>query len=203
MLRGNGAAHCVHTPIRVESQSVTYSEVTKALRMPLGFLLGGLYLIYARPAPLPLVVGAAIALVGVLVRAWASGHIRKNDRLAVSGPYAYTRNPLYFGSFLIAAGFAIAAHWSVLLLVIAFFGLVYAPKIEAERLNILGRFPDDYPGYAANVPPFFPRRTAWTEAPGAGERFSFDLYMKHGEWKAALVYVAAVAWLACRASQGS
>ncbi|HUR92366.1 MAG TPA: isoprenylcysteine carboxylmethyltransferase family protein [Gemmatimonadaceae bacterium] len=182
---------------------MSYQELTKALRMPLGFLLGGLYLVYARPEPLPLMVGAAIALVGVFIRGWASGHIRKNQQLAISGPYAYTRNPLYFGSFLIAAGFAIAAHWSLLLLVIAFFALVYAPKIEAERLNILGRFPAEYPGYAENVPAFFPRPTAWSGGPGADERFSFDLYMKHGEWKAALVYVLAVAWLAFRAAQGN
>jgi len=182
---------------------MSYQELTKALRMPLGFLLGALYLVFARPEPLPLVVGAAIALIGVFVRGWASGHIRKNAKLAVSGPYAYTRNPLYFGSFLIASGFAIAAHSSLLLLVIAFFVLVYLPKIEAERLNILGRFPEEYPGYAANVPAFIPRRTAWADRPDAGEPFSFDLYMKHGEWKAGLVYVAAVAWLAFRASQGS
>lgn len=171
--------------------------------MPLGFLLGILYLALARPAPLPLMVGAGVALVGVLVRGWASGHIVKNERLAVTGPYAYTRNPLYFGSFLIAAGFAMAAHWSLLLLVIAFFALVYGPKIEAERLNILGRFPGEYPGYAANVPAFVPRRTAWASGTGETGQFSFDLYMKHGEWKAALVYVLAVVWLALRASPGS
>src|SRR5687768_15280313 len=174
---------------------MTYRDLMHHLRMPLGFLLGILYLIYARPEPLPLIVGASIALVGVLVRGWASGHIRKNQKLAISGPYAYTRNPLYFGSFLIAAGFAIAAHWSMLLLVIAFFGLVYAPKIEAERVNILGRFPADYPDYAKNVPAFFPRPTAWMGEKAQTDRFSFDLYMKHGEWKAALVFVAAMIWL--------
>jgi len=182
---------------------MSYQDLVKTLRMPLGFLLGGLYLTFAVPEPLPLAVGASIALIGVLLRGWASGHIRKNEQLAISGPYAYTRNPLYFGSFLIAAGFAIAGHWSLLLLVIAFFVLVYAPKIEAERLNILSRFPDDYPDYAAKVPVFFPRRGAWASGPASDEPFSFDLYMKHGEWKAGLVYVAAVAWLAYRASQAS
>lgn len=182
---------------------MSYQELAKALRMPLGFLIGALYLAFARPEPLPLAVGGSIALIGLLVRGWASGHIRKNEQLAISGPYAYTRNPLYFGSFLIAAGFAIAAHWSLLLLVIAFFVLVYAPKIEAERVNILGRFPTEYPNYAENVPAFFPRRTAWTGESGVDDRFSFDLYMKHGEWKAALVFVIAMIWLALRSSQGS
>src|SRR5687768_16278270 len=156
---------------------MTYRDLMHHLRMPLGFLLGILYLIYARPEPLPLIVGASIALLGVMVRGWASGHIRKNEQLAISGPYAYTRNPLYFGSFLIAAGFAMAAHWSLLLLVIAFFVLVYGPKIEAERLNIPGRFPIEYPDYAKSVPAFIPRRTAWTREVGgaaAADRFSFD-----------------------------
>src|SRR6266571_8546816 len=97
-----------------------------------------------------------IALAGVIVRGWASGHISKNERLATSGPYAHTRNPLYFGSFLIAAGFAIAAHWALLLVVVAFFVFVYGPTMERERANISGRFPEAYARYAQNVPAFVP-----------------------------------------------
>ena len=180
---------------------MTYSEAAKRLRLPLGFLFGILYLVFARPTALTLVVGGLIALVGVLVRAWASGHISKNERLATSGPYAHTRNPLYFGSFLIAAGFAIAAHWALLLLVLAFFILIYAPTMERERANISGRFPVEYEAYAANVPAFVPRPTAWRgSANGAisedqGE-FSLDLYMKHGEWKAGVTFLLVMAWLA-------
>jgi protein-S-isoprenylcysteine O-methyltransferase Ste14 len=181
------------------SETLSYSLVAKRLRLPLGFVLAALYLVFARPTPGSLVTGAAVALAGILVRAWASGHIRKNERLAVTGPYAHTRNPLYFGSFLIAAGFAIAAHWSLLLLVIAFFVLVYAPTMERERANIRGRFPDAYAEYERNVPAFFPRPSPWPG--GAAEErapFSLALYMKHGEWKAALGYVLAVAWLVYR-----
>ncbi len=135
------------------------------------------------------------------MRGWASGHISKNERLATGGPYAHTRNPLYFGSFLIAAGFAIAAHWGLLLLVVAFFVLIYAPTMERERANIAGRFPEAYEAYAANVPAFVPRPTAWrgplmTEEERGTGGFSFDLYMKHGEWKAGLTYVLVMAWLA-------
>ena len=93
--------------------------------------------------------------------AWAAGHIVKNERLATTGPYAHTRNPLYFGSFLIAAGFALAAHWSLLLLVIAFFVLVYGPTMERERANIRGRFPEAYAAWESNVPAFVPRITPW------------------------------------------
>ena len=183
---------------------MTYSEIAKKLRLPLGFLLGILYLIFARPTTLGLAVGGAIALAGVLLRAWASGHITKNEKLATTGPYAHTRNPLYFGSFLIAAGFAVAAHWSLLLLVIGFFALVYAPTMERERANIRNRFPDTYDEYSRNVPQFVPRPTPWRSAElVAGEGgFSGALYMKHGEWKAGLTYVLVMAWLFLRSRQG-
>ncbi len=182
---------------------MTYSEVAKRLRLPLGFILGISYLIFARPTPLTLAVGGTVALVGVLVRAWASGHISKNERLATSGPYAHTRNPLYFGSFLIAAGFAIAAHWALLLLVVAFFVLIYAPTMHRERANIAGRFPDAYEAYAANVPAFVPRPTPWKAThPEDDNAFSLDLYMKHGEWKAGLTYVLVIAWLIYRTVTG-
>jgi len=178
---------------------LTYSEVAKSLRLPLGFILGISYLIFARPTPLTLAVGGTIALVGVIVRGWASGHISKNERLATTGPYAHTRNPLYFGSFLIAAGFAIAAHWALLLLVVAFFVFIYAPTMQREKANIAERFPQAYETYAANVPAFVPRPTPWKAThPDAAEEdggFSFDLYMKHGEWKAGLTYTLVMLWL--------
>jgi len=182
---------------------LTYSEVAKRLRLPLGFVFGIAYLVFARPTALTLAAGGAIALVGVLIRAWASGHISKNERLATSGPYAHTRNPLYFGSFLIAAGFAIAAHWGLLLLVVAFFALIYAPTMERERANIAGRFPGEYETYAANVPTFVPRPTAWKAAAGPRPSdddgsFSTGLYMKHGEWKAGLTYALVMVWLIWR-----
>jgi protein-S-isoprenylcysteine O-methyltransferase Ste14 len=181
---------------------LTYSEVAKKLRLPLGFVFGIAYLFFARPTALTLAVGGAIAFIGVLVRGWASGHISKNERLATSGPYAHTRNPLYFGSFLIAAGFAIAAHWGLLLMVVAFFVLIYAPTMERERANIAGRFPDAYSTYAANVPAFVPRPTPWRASGQDGEdgngSFSLELYMKHGEWKAGLTYVLVMVFLAWR-----
>ena len=179
---------------------MTYSEAAKKLRLPLGFALGILYLVFARPNPLALMTGGAIAFIGVLVRAWASGHISKNERLAVTGPYAHTRNPLYFGSFLIAAGFAVAAHWALLLVVIAFWAFVYAPTMERERANISDRFPEAYARYSENVPAFVPRVLPWRGDAEEAGKFSFALYMKHGEWKALLTYLLAMAWLALRIS---
>ena len=181
---------------------MNYSLVAKKLRIPLGFLLAALYLAFARPQQSSLIVGGLIALVGVLARAWASGHIQKNQKLASSGPYAHTRNPLYFGSFLIAVGFAIAAHWSLIVAVVAFFVLIYAPTMERERIMTGKRFPDLYPEYEKNVPAFIPRVVPWkAEGDEAGE-FSFDLYMKHGEWKAGLGYLGAMAWLIFRLRSG-
>jgi protein-S-isoprenylcysteine O-methyltransferase Ste14 len=177
---------------------LTYSEAAKKLRVPLGFILAGAYLIFARPTPLTLATGASIALVGVMVRAWAAGHITKNKRLAVSGPYAHTRNPLYFGSFLIGAGFAIAAHWALLLVVIAFWAFVYGPTMQRERQNLSGRFPEAYPAYAANVPAFIPRVTPWRAEASDEGAFDLGLYLKHGEWKAGVTYLIVVAWLAAR-----
>jgi len=187
---------------------LNYQHLAKKLRLPLGFVFGIGYLFFAGPrngymGPLTLVVGLAIAAVGVLVRGWAAGHIMKNDRLATTGPYAHTRNPLYFGSFLIAAGFAIAAHWALLLVVIAFFVLIYAPTMERERAHIRGKFPDAFAEYERNVPAFVPRPVPW-RAGGAEhtEPFSFALYMRHGEWRAALVFVLVSLWLAFRVSRG-
>ena len=179
---------------------MTYEQVARRLRLPLGFVLAALYLAFGpRPSPLTLIVGAVLALVGLAMRAWAAGHIVKNDKLATTGPYAHTRNPLYFGSFLIAAGFAVAAHWSLLLVVVAFFALVYGPTIEKERVKISARFPEAYARWQENVPAFVPRPTAWRD-PNVGqvERFSPALYMRHGEWRAALGFILAMTWLVLR-----
>ncbi|MGQ0712933.1 MAG: methyltransferase family protein [Gemmatimonadaceae bacterium] len=176
-------------------------ELARRIRVPLGFLLAAGYLLVARPTPLTLIVGASIAFVGLLVRGWASGHIVKNDRLATTGPYAHTRNPLYFGSFLIAAGFAMAAHWSLLLFVIAFFVLIYGPTMRDERISIQTRFPEAYGEWERNVPAFVPRPTPWQATPTSpDEQGGFDvaLYMRHGEWRAALGYAAVLAYLIFR-----
>ena len=178
---------------------MSWQSVARRLRLPLGFLLAAVYLYFARPSPLTFAVGIGIAFAGLLIRAWASGHIVKNDRLATAGPYAHTRNPLYFGSFLIAAGFAIAGHFSLLLLVMVFFIVIYWPTMERERAEVSGRFPEAYAEYERNVPSFVPRPSPWRAA-GApvAEPFSFALYMRHKEWRAALGFAGAVTWLILR-----
>lgn len=182
---------------------MTLEQGLRRLRLPLGFVLGGAYLALVRPTPRGLALGGFIALAGLLVRAWAAGHIVKDSQLATTGPYAHTRNPLYFGSFLLAAGFALAAHWALLLVVVALFLVIYGPTIAHERTKIRARFPEAYATWERNVPAFVPRLTPWTDpARGTGDSFSLALYMRHGEWKAGMVYVLAIVWLAVRSRAG-
>lgn len=167
------------------------------LRVPLGFLFAAVFLIFARPEPLTLAIGGAVAVIGLLIRAWASGHIRKNQKLAVSGPYAYTRNPLYLGSFVLGIGFTIAAGvwWLGLIFIILFLG-IYLPvmRVEAQDLTII--FGAEYEEYARQVPLFFPRLTAYrTDAP----KFDWNLYLRYREYRAALGLVFAWAVLAIKA----
>ena len=178
---------------------MTFEQVARRLRLPLGFVLAALYLAFGRPpTPLTLAVGGTLALVGLAVRAWAAGHIVKNDRLATTGPYAHTRNPLYFGSFLIAAGFAVAAHWSLLRSWSRFCTRLRAHYRE-RAANISAMFPEAYPRWEQNVPAFVPRPTPWKDpSVVASERFSPSLYMRHGEWKAALGFILALTWLVLR-----
>jgi len=158
-------------------------------RVPLGFLFAAIFLIFARPEPLILAIGGAIAVLGLLVRAWASGHIRKNQTLAVSGPYAYTRNPLYLGSFILGVGFTIAAGvWWLALAFVALFLGIYLPvmRVEAEELTQI--FGADYGEYAKQVPLFFPRPATNRKSETS---FDFALYLRYREYQAAFGLVFA------------
>jgi protein-S-isoprenylcysteine O-methyltransferase Ste14 len=154
----------------------------------LGFLFAAIYLWLAKPTGLSLTVGALIAIAGIIVRAVASGHIRKNAQLATTGPYAYTRNPLYLGSIIIAIGFIIAARnlW-IGVASLAMFAFIYLPVIKAEENYLRSTFPD-FEDYASKVPRFLPRLTPYpTDAivEDTGH-FSAELYMRHREYQAAL-----------------
>jgi len=120
------------------------------------------------------------------LRAWAAGHLEKNQKLAVSGPYAYTRNPLYFGSLIVADGFCVAAaSWWLGLLFFAAFVLIYLPVMEQEAAHLSKLFPD-YADYAARVPLLLP----WPSGYGAAKPFSWDVFRRNKEekaWYASLV----------------
>jgi protein-S-isoprenylcysteine O-methyltransferase Ste14 len=153
--------------------------------VPLGFAFAAAYLWFARPAWAWIAAGCVFVLVGLAIRAAASGHIKKNRELTTTGPYAYSRNPLYLGSILIAAGFVVAARnpWIAAGAALMFL-FIYIPVIKAEEKYLRATFAD-YDQYAASVPRFFPRLTPYrSEVAGGG--YSRELYARHREYQAAL-----------------
>jgi protein-S-isoprenylcysteine O-methyltransferase Ste14 len=171
---------------------MTWSRIARRIRVPLGFLLAAAYIWLARPTWLSIAVGAVIAFFGVAIRAAASGHVKKNTELTKTGPYAYTRNPLYVGSIVIAAGFAIAAMstWIVFILALMFVA-IYVPVIRSEEAFLRGTFAD-FDEYCQRVPRLFPRLSRAYEGTGS---FSRELYLKHREYNALIGTVAMLAAL--------
>ncbi|MGE5323396.1 MAG: methyltransferase family protein, partial [Actinomycetota bacterium] len=112
----------------------SWSRIAIHIRVPLGFVFAAAYLWFANPAWSWLLAGMVLVAAGLAVRATAAGHIRKNQELATTGPYAHTRNPLYLGSVLIAAGFVLAAKnpWIALAAVLMFVA-IYIPQIKVEE----------------------------------------------------------------------
>jgi protein-S-isoprenylcysteine O-methyltransferase Ste14 len=171
-------------------------RLLQRIRVPLGFLLAVVLIVLARPTPLTLIIGGAIALLGLAIRAWAAGHIHKFEKLAVTGPYSFTRNPLYLGSFLLAAGFAVAAGvWWLALIVAVLYLSIYYPVMRVEESDLRGRFAGEFEEFAGHVPLFFPRLTPWKKVDVG---FDFQLYLKHREYQAAIGVTAALIILALK-----
>jgi len=173
-----------------------WSRIARRIRVPLGFVFAVLYFWLARPTWRSVALGAVVILPGLLIRALASGHLRKNEALATSGPYLYTRNPLYLGSLLIGIGFAVAAcsWWVGIGLIIMFFA-IYLPVMRSEEEFLRQRFPE-FAEYARQVPRLFPRLIP---IPYTGNEissgFSLELYLKHREYNALLGALAMMAVL--------
>ena len=167
-----------------EGSRMQWAKIARRIRVPLGFAFAVLYFWLARPSWRFLAIGTAVIVPGLLIRALASGHVRKNEALATSGPYAYTRNPLYLGSLLMGVGFAVAARsWWVGVVLVAMFFAIYLPVIRDEEAFLRQKFPE-FEEYARRVPRMLPRIR-----PGSGDStggFSFDLYLKHREYNALL-----------------
>ncbi|HME00108.1 MAG TPA: isoprenylcysteine carboxylmethyltransferase family protein [Terriglobia bacterium] len=176
-----------------------YAAWAARWRVPLGFALGVAYLIFARPSVSLLIAGGAVALAGVAVRAYAAGYLKKNQRLTTSGPYARTRNPLYLGSLLIGTGFAIAGgRWILGLAFVGLFLLIYIPVMRRESDFLRREFAGFYDQYAASVPLFLPRLSAWRDASTETMRFRWDQYRRNREYEAALGYAAGIILLALK-----
>jgi protein-S-isoprenylcysteine O-methyltransferase Ste14 len=165
-------------------------------RVPLGFALGAAYLVISQPTWRLFAAGGGVALAGLLVRACSAGYLTKNQSLATSGPYAYTRNPLYLGSALMGLGFVLAGgSWALGLAFLVLFLGVYWPVIRREEHFLRREFGDVYDRYAEAVPLFFPRPR---KAMGGGEEFRWEQYRKNREYEAALGYVAGMVFLALK-----
>jgi protein-S-isoprenylcysteine O-methyltransferase Ste14 len=170
-----------------------WSKIARRVRVPLGFVFAVLYFWLAQPTWRSLALGAIGVVPGLVIRALASGHVRKNESLATSGPYAYTRNPLYLGSLLIGLGFCVAARswWVGLALVMMFFA-IYMPVIRDEERFLRTKFPQ-FDEYARRVPRMVPRLTAHSSGGEASAGFSMDLYLRHREYNALLGSLALMA----------
>jgi protein-S-isoprenylcysteine O-methyltransferase Ste14 len=169
-------------------------------RVPLGFLCGALFLWFARPSWLTLTTGGCIALVGLALRAWSAGHIRKNSQLATSGPYSYTRNPLYLGSFLLGVGFTIASgQWWLALPFAALFLGIYYPVMRVEAADLALAFGEEYEKYSKAVPLFLPRLKPYRDERTRGAKFDASLYLRYREYEAALGLLVAWGLLALKA----
>lgn len=168
-----------------------WPAMARRIRVPVGFVFAALYLWLARPSWISIAGGGVIVVVGLALRAYASGHVVKAAELTTTGPYAYTRNPLYLGSIIMAAGFAVAARslWLAVAMVVML-AVIYVPVIRFEEQYMRARFAD-FEEYARRVPRLWPR----LPAAGTDSRFSTELYLKHREYNALLGAVGVLAAL--------
>jgi protein-S-isoprenylcysteine O-methyltransferase Ste14 len=142
-----------------------------------------------------LVVGVIVAALGEALRVWAAGHLIKGGEVTQSGPYAWTRNPLYLGSSLMGLGFSVAAgRWELFVFLIALLLAVYRPVIKTEAEKLAERFPETYERYATAVPLFLPRpwlRESW----GQNRRFSWERVWANKEYKTVAGWLSVVVLL--------
>lgn len=167
------------------AERTTWQRVAKRIRVPMGFVVAALFLWRARPTFLTLALSLLLVLPGLWLRGYAAGYVRKNAEITTSGPYAYTRNPLYLGSMLITLGFgAASASWLLWGLLAGLFLAIYLPTIRGEEQYLRAHFAG-FDAYAAQVPRLLPRVTPAPASGGSGA-FSRPLYLKHREYQAAI-----------------
>jgi protein-S-isoprenylcysteine O-methyltransferase Ste14 len=177
-----------------------WERFARRARVPLGFVVAAVFLVFAHPTLRTLAWSLLLVLPGVWLRGYAAGYVKKNAELTRTGPYAYTRNPLYLGSMGIAFGFAVGAgRWWLGLLLAGMFLVIYIPTILSEEEFLRGTFAG-FAEYARRVPRLLPRLTAARfpgEDVGLG-RFSWERYQHHREYNACMGAVAIYAALALR-----
>ncbi len=162
------------------------------IRVPVGFAYAALYLFLCRPTPLAFAVGTGLAALGLGIRIWAAGHLEKWKRLAVSGPYRFTRNPLYLGSFLMGLGFALASASLLLMSLFAcLFIFIYLPVMRREEEELNAAYGEEFATYRSRVPLFFPLPGgAGPVRRGGGSNFQWSRVILNREYQAAIGFVA-------------
>jgi protein-S-isoprenylcysteine O-methyltransferase Ste14 len=166
------------------------------------------FFLLASPSSGSLALGLVVTTVGLFLRAWSAGTIRKGEILTTSGPYAFMRHPLYVGSFLIGAGLCLAGgSWLWLVLFVGFFAAVYGPTMAAEAERLTEQFGQQYVDYSAQVPAFIPRLSSlWApfapsdrpQGANEGATFRWSQYERNREWEALLGAAAAYVALALK-----
>jgi len=166
---------------------VSASEIVQRWRVRGGYVLAVVVLLLARPTLASILLGAVIGCVGLFLRAYAAGFLHKQEVLTVTGPYAYTRNPLYFGSSILALGAAVALHssWAAMLL-LAYFALVYLVVMRREEAELREKHGTSFDAYAQSVPLFFPQLTRSRDFGRSEASFSLAQYEKNREYRASV-----------------
>ena len=169
------------------SERTKWQTIARRIRVPLGFVFAGVFLWLARPTWKTMLASLVLVVPGVWLRAYAAGYVRKNAELTRTGPYAYTRNPLYLGSMMIAFGFAAAAaSWVILIVLAVLFAAIYLPTIRGEESYLRKHF-GGFDAYAEKVPRLLPRLSAAAfpgHANASGGRFSAEQWRHHREYNA-------------------
>jgi len=175
-----------------ETTGGSWSRVARRIRVPLGFIFAVVYVWLARPTRTSLITGALVLVPGLVLRGLASGHVQKDEQLTTGGPYAYTRNPLYLGSLVLGAGFAIAARsWWIVAIMLLMFAVIYVPVIAGEERYLRQTFPE-YDDYSRHVPRMWPRLSPFG---GGRSAYSFERYCEHREYEASIGCVVVLAAL--------
>ena len=162
------------------------------------YLLALALMFEAHPTPVSFLSGVVLILAGEAIRIWAAGHLEKNRELTTSGPYAYLKNPLYFGTFWIMLGFFLISRAFFLMAVgLVGFLIYYAPyKKRREGKRLLDRFGERWENYDRAVPDYFPRVTPYERR--GRRRWSFPLVLENDEQGTAAAVLLGIAVLALR-----
>jgi protein-S-isoprenylcysteine O-methyltransferase Ste14 len=184
-----------------ESVQVSRRKFWMRWRVRAGYFVAVVYWLLAAPTLRSIAYGAIVAAAGLAIRAAASGYLHKDRELATSGPYAWTRNPLYFGSAFLAAGFIVAGHsWMAGVLIGIYFGVFYYAVMRNEERDLRARFGAVFDDYARRVPLFFPWPGKKTDAQPhlADSKFSLAQYRRNREYQALIGTIAGLAILVVR-----